>query len=147
MTAAPGTVGPPNVNPGDPDGVIVDDPGNSGLVAPHDPPVAVVGMAGRVGRHRTWDGQVASLAETAWMCIDLNSNVLSTMPPYLVGAAPSLGGEIGSTNPDPDIYTSWEEFAKQLFWDYQMGEASSSSRPPGTRRGGRRGSMWCRRSW
>ena len=25
-------------------------------------------------------------------------------------------------NPDPDIYTSWEEFAKQLFWDYQLGE-------------------------
>ena len=27
------------------------------------------------------------------------------------------------TNPDPDVYTSWEEFAKQLFWDYQLGEA------------------------
>jgi HK97 family phage portal protein len=56
------------------------------------------------------------------MCIDLNSNVLSTMPPYLVGAAPSLSAD-WLTNPDPDIYTSWEEFAKQLFWDYQMGEA------------------------
>ena len=27
------------------------------------------------------------------------------------------------TNPDPTIYTSWHEFAKQLFWDYQLGEA------------------------
>jgi HK97 family phage portal protein len=26
-------------------------------------------------------------------------------------------------NPDPSIYTSWAEFAKQLFWDFQMGEA------------------------
>jgi HK97 family phage portal protein len=26
-------------------------------------------------------------------------------------------------NPDPTIYTSWHEFAKQLFWDYQTGEA------------------------
>lgn len=26
-------------------------------------------------------------------------------------------------NPDPDIYTSWNEFAKQLFWDYLLGEA------------------------
>ena len=26
-------------------------------------------------------------------------------------------------NPDPDLYTSWDEFAKQLFWDFQMGEA------------------------
>jgi HK97 family phage portal protein len=28
------------------------------------------------------------------------------------------------TNPDPELYTSWQEFAKQLFWDYQAtGEA------------------------
>src|SRR5918994_3314231 len=27
------------------------------------------------------------------------------------------------TNPDPMIYSSWHEFAKQLFWDYQLGEA------------------------
>ena len=26
-------------------------------------------------------------------------------------------------NPDPDLYTSWDEFTKQLFWDFQMGEA------------------------
>jgi HK97 family phage portal protein len=26
-------------------------------------------------------------------------------------------------NPDPDLYTSWDEFAKQLWWDYQNGEA------------------------
>jgi HK97 family phage portal protein len=26
-------------------------------------------------------------------------------------------------NPDPTIYTCWQEFARQLFWDYQMGEA------------------------
>jgi HK97 family phage portal protein len=28
------------------------------------------------------------------------------------------------TNPDPELYTSWQEFAKQLFWAYQaVGEA------------------------
>src|SRR5258708_4282247 len=26
-------------------------------------------------------------------------------------------------NPDPTIYESWAEFMKQLFWDYQLGEA------------------------
>jgi HK97 family phage portal protein len=26
-------------------------------------------------------------------------------------------------NPDPMTYASWAEFAKQLFWDYQLGEA------------------------
>jgi HK97 family phage portal protein len=45
------------------------------------------------------------------------------MPPYLVGAAPSLDSD-WLRNPDPDVYVSWEEFAKQLFWDYQgAGEA------------------------
>ena len=26
-------------------------------------------------------------------------------------------------NPDPEIYTGWPEFMKQLVWDFQMGEA------------------------
>jgi HK97 family phage portal protein len=44
------------------------------------------------------------------------------MPPYLVNAAPTIDAG-WLTNPDPDIYSSWEEFAKQLFWDWQLGEA------------------------
>jgi HK97 family phage portal protein len=67
-------------------------------------------------------GSLAPLTDTAWTCLDLNSSVLASMPPYLVGAAASLDTQWVS-NPDPDIYTSWEEFAKQLFWDYQLGEA------------------------
>lgn len=67
--------------------------------------------------------QIANLTDTAWACLDLNSSVLGSMPPYLVDAAPSLNAD-WLTNPDPDVYTSWEEFAKQLFWDYQAtGEA------------------------
>jgi HK97 family phage portal protein len=56
------------------------------------------------------------------MCIDLNSSLLSTMPPYLVGAAPSLSSD-WLNNPQPETYASWEEFMKQLAWDYQLGEA------------------------
>jgi HK97 family phage portal protein len=52
------------------------------------------------------------------MCLDLNSSVLSTMPPYLVGAKPSLNAD-WLTNPDPSIYTSVEEALKQAFWDFQ----------------------------
>ena len=45
------------------------------------------------------------------------------MPPYLVDAAPTLDAG-WLTNPEPSLYSSWEEFAKQLFWDYQaVGEA------------------------
>ena len=58
----------------------------------------------------------------AWMCLDLNTWVLSSMPAYLVNAAPSLDAG-WLDNPDPDIYSSWEEFCRSLFWDLWTGEA------------------------
>jgi HK97 family phage portal protein len=67
----------------------------------------------------TW-GPVQALTGTAWTAVDLNSSLLATMPPYLVGNDDVDHGWID--NPDPDLYTSWEEFAKRLFWDYQTGE-------------------------
>ena len=70
-----------------------------------------------------WGPQLASLTDTAWACLDLNASVLASMPPYLVDAAATLNADWIS-NPDPDVYVSWVEFAKQLFWDYQaIGEA------------------------
>lgn len=72
-----------------------------------------------------WNTQVGmnKLIDTAWSCLDLNASVLASMPVYRMQS-----GQIGTplswmSNPDPSIYTSWQEFAKQLFWDYQMGEA------------------------
>jgi HK97 family phage portal protein len=45
------------------------------------------------------------------------------MPPYLVDAAASLNAD-WLVNPHPDVYVSWNEMAKRLFWDYQgIGEA------------------------
>jgi HK97 family phage portal protein len=61
------------------------------------------------------------LSSTAWMCVDLNASILAAMPPYLVGNPGSLDAS-WLDNPDPDTYTSWTEFAKQAFWDYQLGE-------------------------
>jgi HK97 family phage portal protein len=69
-----------------------------------------------------WTSGLQRLTDTAWGCVDLNASILSTMPPYLVGASPGLPRD-WLTNPDPAKYTSWDEFAKQLFWDYQLGEA------------------------
>jgi HK97 family phage portal protein len=70
-----------------------------------------------------WFGRTQALTDTAWACLDSNTRVLSTMPPYLVGAAPTLNAD-WLNNPDPLVYASWEEFAKQLFWNYQcVGEA------------------------
>jgi HK97 family phage portal protein len=62
------------------------------------------------------------LTDTAWMCLDRNASVLSAMPAYLVGASPTLSAD-WLNNPDPVLYASFDEFLKQLFWDYQLGEA------------------------
>ena len=116
----PATVGPPEAEPGDPHGVVVE-PG-----APAIPPPRVMPSAWS-GWPADWtpgwgNSQLNALTDTAWACLDLNSSLLATMPPYLVGASPAL--DTGwMRNPQPLTYTSWEEFAKQLFWDYQMGEA------------------------
>jgi HK97 family phage portal protein len=118
----PATVGPPAVVPGDPHGLEItgDDIG-------WVPPPAVVPSP--------WSGWpdgwatpfwgsfgTQALTDTAWMCLDRNASELAAMPPYTVGAAPSLNSD-WLVNPDPDVYASWAEFAKDLFWQYQMGEA------------------------
>ena len=117
----PNTVGPPNVNPGDPNGVVIDTSGTSG-----PPPLQVLPSAWSGWPASWWppawgNSQFSRLTDTAWFCVDLNASLLATMPPYLVNAADSLDAE-WLRNPDPDVYSSWEEFAKQLFWDYQLGE-------------------------
>jgi HK97 family phage portal protein len=119
----PATVGPPNARPGDPHGVeLVGDPGPP-WIPPVIRPSAWSGWPAEWATPNWGNGQVQNLTDTAWACLDLNSSVLATMPPYLVGAAPSLNAD-WLTNPDPDIYTSVEEFLRQLFWDYQaVGEA------------------------
>jgi HK97 family phage portal protein len=117
----PGTAGygDPRTVPGDPHGV---------LVAPSPPlgPPTVVTPSPWSGWpaewSTSWQSAAAPLTDIAWACVDLNASVLAAMPPYLVGAAESLDAD-WLVNPNPDVYTSWEEFAKALAWDYQLGEA------------------------
>jgi len=121
-TAAPGTVGPPSATPGDPNGILVESLGDPGF----NPPSRIIPSAWSGWPAEwwppLWNGRFSQLSDTAWMCVDLNASLLATMPPYLVDAADTLNAD-WLRNPDPDVYTSWEEFAKQLFWDYQLGEA------------------------
>lgn len=118
----PGTVGLPAAVPGDPDGLVLE----SGPPAPPWPRSTIrpSPWSGWPADWQTpnWYGRVEQLTDTAWTCLDLNSSVLATMPPYLVNASPTLNAD-WLNNPDPDRYASWHAFARQLFWDYQMGES------------------------
>ena len=117
----PSTVGPLLQVGGDPDGVVIE----AGAPAPPNPPAWF-----HASRWDGWPdawfpplfGRLQTLTDTAWAGLDLNSGVLASMPPYLVGASPGLPAD-WLNNPDPDLYGSWADFARQLFWDFQLGEA------------------------
>lgn len=66
---------------------------------------------------------ISKLVDIAWAALDLNSSILSSLPAYVTRGNKIIQPPAWLTNPDPTTYTSWDEFAKQLFWDYQMGEA------------------------
>lgn len=119
----PGTVGPPSAVPGDPHGVLfVDDGSPRGVFGGGPPPVSRWSGWPAEWDVPNWWGRVDDLTDVAWGCVDLIASSLASMPPYLVNAAPSLDrGWL--VNPDPDLYTSWHEFAKQLWWDFMLGEA------------------------
>ena len=120
VTAHPGTVGPPSAEPGDPHGVVIE-----GELVPASIPPTIVPSAWSGWPAEwwppSWAGRLRELADVAWSCVDLNASLLASMPPYLVGAAPTLDAD-WLRNPQPTVYSSWEEFAKQLFWDYQLAE-------------------------
>ncbi len=68
-------------------------------------------------------GEFSAQVDTVFACLDLNASVLATMPAYLTRAGATLPPLPFLENPCPRWYASWEEFAKQLFWSYQLGEA------------------------
>lgn len=119
----PPSVGPQST-PGDPDGLVFEGEdtfsGDRAAIIP-----------------TPWDGwpvdwnvpswglgsQFEELVDTAWAALDLNSSVLSAMPVYRTRNGQVIPPTTWMMNPDPLTYTSWHEFAKQLFWDFQLGEA------------------------
>ena len=122
----PDSVGP-TYRPGDPHGFEFEDapgPPNNRMAA-----VVTSPWDGWPAQWATpsWGSGGASLeqlTDVAWAALDLNSSVLSAMPVYRTRAGKVLPPTAWMTNPDPDIYTDWSEFAKQLFWDFQgCGEA------------------------
>ena len=110
----------PTWNPGDPDGVELE-----GFEATETRALPVV-------RPVPWDGWPAGwatpnwdmgsrfneLVDVAWMCLDINSRILASMPVYRTQAGRVVLPVTWMQNPDDATYTGWSEFAKQLFWDY-----------------------------
>ena len=119
----PATVGVPDYRPGDPHGLELID--ETVGVPPRGPTRFTASPWS--GWPAEWStpalGNLEVLVDTAWMCLDLNASVIATMPPYVMRADGLTSAPSWLANPDPDLYTSWAEFAKQLWWDYQMGEA------------------------
>lgn len=123
---APGTVGETGWTPGDPDGVeVVGDEIEARSSLPFPQPSPWSGWPADWSTPSWQGGAMTKLVDTAWDCIDLNASILSTMPAYLTKSGQIETGSLPSWigNPDPLVYNSWQEFAKQLFWDFQMGEA------------------------
>src|SRR4051812_5231698 len=64
-------------------------------------------------------GAWGRLADVVFAAIDLNTSILSTMPPYMVKDTQPQPGAPWLENPEPLVYASWCDFAKQLFWSYE----------------------------
>ena len=120
---APGTVGETEWRPGDPEGVTFESTPVEARSLPFPQPSPWSGWPADWSTPNWSTGPAAKLVDTAWDCIDLNASVLSTMPAYRTQNGRIVDPMPWMANPDPTTYQSWQEFAKQLFWDFQLGEA------------------------
>jgi phage portal protein BeeE len=121
---APASVAAPDYSPGDPDGVVFDNEPTFHRSLPFVQPAPWDGWPAEWGvPHWDFQSRFNELVDIAWACLDLNASVLSTMPVYKTKGGVVVEPSTWMLNPDPTIYTSWHEFAKQLFWDYMLGEA------------------------
>ena len=115
----PASVGKPDYESGDPNGLVLQDDGPGG-----NWPNSTLHASPWSGWPDSWSlpiGRAEELTDVAWAALDLNASVFASMPVYMVGASPTLP-DTWVDNPDPDQYNSWADFAHALMWDYQLGE-------------------------
>jgi phage portal protein BeeE len=121
---APGTVGSTAYSPGDPEGVVWEyDPVEPRHLSFPSPSPWSGWPAEWSTPNWNWNSRFNALIDIAWACVDRSATVLSAMPVYRTRGGRVVEPAPWMVNPDPTIYSSWEEFAKQLFRDFQMGEA------------------------
>jgi len=120
--STPSTVGAGEAD-GDPDGVEIVGPEIEPRSLPSFYPSPWAGWP-KSWSTPNWDmgSRFNELLDVAWACLDKNASALSTFPVFRTRDGRVIAPTSWMTNPDPSIYSSWEEFAKQLFWDYQLGE-------------------------
>lgn len=117
------TPDPQPVNAGDPHGVELLGEETSSRSLPQPVPSGWSGWPAEWATPNWQNGLgLNKLIDAAWAAIDLNASVLAAMPMYRMQSGKIASPLPWMSNPDP-IYSSWFEFAKQLFWDYQLGEA------------------------
>jgi HK97 family phage portal protein len=73
-----------------------------------------------------WDG-VGSLGglvstDVVWACVDKNATAIGSMPPTATDGAgvPLPAQPSWLQNPQPETYSHWDEFARQVWWSYQL---------------------------
>jgi HK97 family phage portal protein len=57
--------------------------------------------------------------DVVFACLDLNSSILATMPPYVVKGTMPQEAPTWLTNPEPLVYSGWTEFARSFWWSFQ----------------------------
>lgn len=122
-SVVPNDNGPADYSPGDPGGVEFAGEVTESRSLPFPVPSPWSGWPAEWGTPNWQAGKLNQLIDTAWNCLDLNASVLASMPVYRMKSGRIVEPLSWMGNPDPSIYTSWYEFAKQLFWDYLLGEA------------------------
>lgn len=67
-----------------------------------------------------WTGD----ADIVWTCIDLNARIVADMPAFITRDLQRLPALPWVANPQPEVYSHWGEFIRQVWWSYQaIGEA------------------------
>ena len=68
-----------------------------------------------------WNGAsyLPKLVSTLWTCIDLNTRQLASFPIYGMKGVENVRLPSWADNPEPEIYSDWTDFAKQLFNTFQ----------------------------
>ena len=98
------------------------------VIYPADtPPPQAVAWAGWPSEWAVpWDGAsgIGGLVSTdiVWVCVDKNAKAVASMPATATDGAGNPLSQQPSwlVNPQPEVYTHWQEFMRQIWWCYQL---------------------------